>query len=321
LTCPHTTLPIHGQGSIRKVRRSCRGLIASGLSVILLGLWAFPANADPTSASLPAGGGPARIASVNLCSDQMLIALAEPAQIVAVGPLATDPALSYFADPARAFPRLANSAEALLRNPPDLLLLGRYDRPYLAAALQQRGVRLAVVDHWRSVEDTISGVREVSAVLGRPAAGERLSGEIGRALADLRLLRTRTAGTTFLILHKRGFVEAKGVLADALEQAGLQMAMLPGAGAAGSFSSAEAILAARPDILIAPQPTGRPADLAEALFEHRALTQAFPPDRRLLVPQSYALCPGPATPALLDHVREGLLAKLAVGGLQRRRGV
>jgi ABC-type hemin transport system substrate-binding protein len=208
-----------------------------------------------------------------------------------------------------------------MRDPPDLLLLGRHDRPYLAAALKQRGVQLAVVDHWRTVEDTISGVREVSAVLGRPAAGERLSGEISRALDELRQLRTRTAGATFLILHKRGFVEAKGVLTDALEQAGLQMAMLPGAGAAGSFSSAEAILAARPDILVAPQPTGQPADLAEALFEHRALTRAFPPATRLLVPQSLALCPGPATPDLLDHVREGLLAKLAVGGLQRRRGV
>ena len=320
-TCPHTTLPIHGQGSIRKTRASRLGPVSSGLAVLLLALCASPAHADPASASLTAGGGPARIASVNLCSDQLLIALAEPARIVAVGPLATDPALSFFAERARAFPPLANSAESLLRDPPNLLLMGRHDRPYLAAALQQRGVRLAVIEHWRTVEDTISGVREVAAVLGRPAAGERLSGEISSALDELRRLRPRTAGATFLILHKRGFVEATGVLADALEQAGLQMALLPGARAAGSFTSAEAILAARPDILVAPQPTGRPADLAEALFEHRALTQALPPARRLLVPQSYALCSGPATPALLDHVREGLLAKLAVGGLQRRRGV
>ena len=95
------------------------------------------------------------------------------------------------------------------------------------------------------------------------------------------------------------------------------MARLPG-GQQRTFATAEAILAADPDILVAPQPTGRPADLAEAFLEHRALTRAFPPDRRLLVPQSYALCPGPSTPALLDHVRASLLAKLAAGGLHQR---
>lgn len=320
-TCPHITSPMLGQDAISRAGRPRPWSVAWWLFVILFVLWPFPAKADPAGPRPAAGDAPLRIASVNLCSDQLLIALAEPPQILAVGPLATDTTLSFLAGRARAFPRLANSAEALLRDPPDLLLLGRYDRPYLAAALQRRGVRLAVVDHWRTVEETISGVREVSAVLGRPAAGDRLSGEISRALGDLRRLKTRTAGATFLILHKRGFVEAKGVLTDALEQAGLQMAMTSGAGAAGSFASAETILAARPDILVAPHPTGRPADLAEALFEHPALTQAFPPDRRLLVPQSHALCPGPATLAMLDHVREGLLAKLTVGGLQRRRGV
>lgn len=311
-TCPHITSRRHGQEPSARARRPVGRAVAPWLAALLIAVCAPLASAGWADARTPV-----RIASVNLCSDQLLIALAEPAQILAVGPLAADPVLSFLAAPARSLPRIANSAEALLRNPPDLLLLGRHDRPHLAGALQRRGVRLATIDHWPNIEETMGGVRYIASVLERPAAGERLVSDIARALADLRELRPRTFGVTFLILHKRGFVESQGVLRNALEEAGLMMARLPG-GRPWSFATAEAILGADPDILVAPQSTGRPADLGDAFLEHRALTKAFPPDRRLLVPQSYALCPGPSTPALLDHVRASLLGKLAAGGLHQR---
>src|SRR5215212_6040081 len=40
----------------------------------------------------PAGAAPRRVASLNLCTDELLLALAAPAQIVSVTHLAQDPA-------------------------------------------------------------------------------------------------------------------------------------------------------------------------------------------------------------------------------------
>src|SRR5262249_54600065 len=60
-------------------------LLASAL------LWSLPARAaDP----------PRRIVSFNVCADQLALALADPAQIVALSPNAADPAISVLAEQA-----------------------------------------------------------------------------------------------------------------------------------------------------------------------------------------------------------------------------
>src|SRR5262244_750805 len=64
-------------------------------------------------ASLAAGGRapaqeapaqpPSRVVSFNICTDQLVVALADPGQIAGLSPYATDPTLSAVADQARAF--------------------------------------------------------------------------------------------------------------------------------------------------------------------------------------------------------------------------
>src|SRR6201999_378458 len=46
-----------------------------------------------------------RIASINVCTDQLLMALADPAQILGLSPYARDPALSWDAAKAGRFPK------------------------------------------------------------------------------------------------------------------------------------------------------------------------------------------------------------------------
>ena len=62
-------------------------------------LWFAAAAADP----------PRRIVSFNVCADQLVVALADPSQIVALSPYAADPMTSVVADKARAFPASAGA--------------------------------------------------------------------------------------------------------------------------------------------------------------------------------------------------------------------
>src|SRR5262245_2374330 len=57
-------------------------------------------------------GAPAlpRVASLSVCADQYLLALADPSQIAGLSVDATDPALSFYAAKAGAFPRLRQQA-------------------------------------------------------------------------------------------------------------------------------------------------------------------------------------------------------------------
>ena len=55
---------------------------------------------------------PHRIVSINLCADELLIALADPDQIASLSIYATDPRLSYFADQAEDFRHDAGEAHS-----------------------------------------------------------------------------------------------------------------------------------------------------------------------------------------------------------------
>src|SRR5262245_66350848 len=68
----------------------------------------------------PASSVPRRVVSVNICADQLAVALADPAQIAGLSPYATQPALSAVAEQARAFPQAQWHAESTISLDPDL---------------------------------------------------------------------------------------------------------------------------------------------------------------------------------------------------------
>ena len=74
--------------------------------------------------SRAAADPPRRVVSFNVCADQLVVALADPAQIAGLSPYAADPALSVVADQARAFRRIDWQAESTIPLDPDLVLVG-----------------------------------------------------------------------------------------------------------------------------------------------------------------------------------------------------
>ncbi|WP_317616335.1 substrate-binding domain-containing protein [Paracoccus mutanolyticus] len=72
--------------------------------------------------AMPAGAAPRRVVSINLCTDQLALAVAAPGQLVSVSELARDPALSAMASRAAAIPSNRGRAEEVLALRPDLVL-------------------------------------------------------------------------------------------------------------------------------------------------------------------------------------------------------
>src|SRR3981189_2744747 len=91
------------------------------LSVIaafaMLGVWFAPALA----------AGP-RIASMNVCTDQLLIPLADPAQILGLSRFSRDAWQSFGADDARRYPILSGGAEDGLVLKPDIVVASVFDK-------------------------------------------------------------------------------------------------------------------------------------------------------------------------------------------------
>ena len=124
---------------------------------------------------------PQRIASFNLCADQLVVALADPSQIVGLSPYASDPKISAVADEAREFPKLPLQAEALVPLKPDLVLVGTWDRPLTQRLLRSLGFRVVGVDVVADLDAARAQIRDVAKLLGHPERGEALIARIDAA--------------------------------------------------------------------------------------------------------------------------------------------
>src|SRR5690606_34859374 len=102
-----------------------------------IGIWlAWPSG--PALAVLPAillalvcaagaaSAAPARVVSMNVCTDQMAMLVAADGQLRSVTHLATDPQTSAMVDEAKAFPVNHGLAEEIFLMRPDLVLAGTY---------------------------------------------------------------------------------------------------------------------------------------------------------------------------------------------------
>ena len=276
--------------------------IARILSVFAAVLIGMPAFAEPI---------PRRVASINLCTDQLLLALADPAQIASLSPYARDPSLSFLANRAKAFPQNRGTGENIVELDADLVLTGPYDSHYTRALLATKGLAFESVKPWSSFSHGEAELRALAKRLGHPKRGEALIAKIENGLARLRnavagLVPPRTS----IVLQRRGYVFHAGLTAEIAEIAGLRDAA-PAVGVSKSgFVSLEALVAARPDYLIVSDADPRAEDEGEALLVHPALKALYPPQRRLVVPDRLTICDGPSTPALIETLSHEIRAKV-----------
>ncbi|MDP2358416.1 MAG: hypothetical protein Q8M31_20485 [Beijerinckiaceae bacterium] len=242
--------------------------------------------------------------SVNLCADQMLLRLANPSSITALGPFARDPLMSFLAEPAQTFPQVSNRTETLLHIEADAVIVGPFDNMYMRAALRRRNIKEIVVGRWVSLSEVRRGIEFFSNAINEAAAGSRLIEEIDIAAADLRGLLKSDRPKTFLLLHRRGYVGEGEIVTELLEMAGLVDAAK---GAAAQFMSVESVVALRPSVLVVSGRSLKAEDRGLELLEHPALTRLYPPSRRITTPDRLTICGGPSTPALIRHLKSELM--------------
>ncbi len=251
---------------------------------------------------------PRRIASANLCADQLLLELADPGQILSLSPFARDPELSWFAERAQKYPANRGSGEDIVRLDADLVLTGPYDNRYTRALLSARGLRFVALNPWTSFAQGFAEVRALADVLGHRDRGEALVARIEAALAKIDASHAKQA--TSLVLHRRGFVYHTGLSGEISQRAGLRD-MAPEMGISGSgFVSLEALAKARPEYLLVSSADFTAMDQGQAFMVHPALRAFWPAERRLVLPDKLTICGGPSTPALIEQIIAEVDAKV-----------
>jgi iron complex transport system substrate-binding protein len=265
-----------------------RSVVAAALAMFGFGLL--------TSAS---AAGP-RIASMNVCTDQLLLPLADPDQIVGLSRFSRDAWQSFVADDARNYPMLSGGAEDILLLAPDIVVASQFDKRSTRELLKEKGLRLAEFSVPRDLDEVKAQIRWMGEIVQHP---DRAEAEIARL--DAAMARARQAVMakhySVLPLSRRGWVAGHDSLVGSLLNAtGLFNAASDLSAGGGGFASLEAIVNAKPDFLLVSEQGSRAEDEGRAFLLHPALERFYPPQKRIVIPEQLTVCGGVMLADALD---------------------
>ncbi|MDO9370292.1 MAG: ABC transporter substrate-binding protein [Sphingopyxis sp.] len=261
-----------------------RGLLA--LALLPGGAGALWAASDMPPATAPAV--PQRIVSINMCADQLVLALADRGQIAGLTKNATDAEMSGEAMKARGLPLLSNSAEQILTIEPDLIVGIPASRSAALRALPEQTYPLLDLATANTLDEIYTSIRQTAMAVGHPARGDAL---IARMQGELAGLRRPGKGRVAAYYQRRGYMTGTGTLIDELMT---RVGLVNLAGKLGkpplSQLSIEEMVAAQPDFLIVESATDKVTDQGSEMLHHPALRDI----PRISVPQAWTVCGSPA---------------------------
>ena len=264
-------------------RQSCKAVVF-GAAVLLSG----------TAVAAP----PSRVMSLNICTDQLLLALAPERRIASLTFLAREQVpLRYWPQGAR-IPVNYGSAEEILATRPDLVLTGPFLAPLTRKVLKQSGIPVVEVPLAESFDQIRAVTRQVAQALHTEARGEVL---IAHMDEDLRVLARQKPARPFRTAQwgNGGYVPGnKGVFGAMLGAIGATSI-----GDGSSFFDIEALIAGKPEALIYSDTYAGLATLRDDQDEHPALKARLP----RLSYSSFYECGVPQLAASARKLQDGLL--------------
>ena len=278
--------------SSRTVR--CRRLILAAAALLL---------AAPHVRAADAPAKPQRIVSLNLCSDELVLRLADPHNIASVTWLSRDPKNSNVAELAARIPVNHGLAEEIIPLKPDLVIAGVYTARTAVAMLKRVGIPVAEIGVPMSLDDVRRQIREVAVLVRERDKGEAIIAQMDAGLASLPPA-SRSARPRAIVLNPNGVTVGKGTLVDEImRRAGI--ANVAAELAIDNYGQIplETVVANAVDVLILSASRDGPPALATEILRHPVLTALADRTRLVVLPGRLWNCGGPAVVEAIERLR------------------
>lgn len=237
---------------------------------------------------------PKRVVSVNLCTDQMAMLIADEGQLYSVSYLASDAGSSVLAEQAGKYAINHGLAEEIFLMQPDLVIAGTFSTRTTVDLLRRLGFRVEEFAPENSFADVRANLLRMGAILAREQRAAELVAELDRGLA--RLAASTVTQKSVALYYANSYTSGSGTLADAI----VKVSGLRNIGDALGFAGTvrlplELLLLADPDLVVAEDNRYEAPALAQENFIHPAFKAIASGDHTVAVPSKYTICGAPFT--------------------------
>lgn len=255
------------------------------LSLLLVSSVAYPAEPEQ----------PQRIVSLSLCSDELLLALADRDAIASLTWLAAEPAFSPVFAEVQNTPLNHGLAEEVLQYEPDLIISTAFSATGAVRILRELNHEVEVLDLPASLDEVFKQITQAAALVGQEDRGSNLISALEQDISRSREIINEYPKQKAVFLSVNGVSYGRETLRDdflkSIEWENLATTL--GLNGTGRLSL-EQLITARPDVVILNTPQPEDAWLASPLLNHPALEQVLEQAEILYLPDAWFQCAGPA---------------------------
>lgn len=279
------------------------GVAAGFFAAALLGIGVASNVAEAAVQQAP----PKSVVSMNLCTDQLAMLIAEPEQLISLSQFARDPESSAMVEQAQSWPINHGQAEEIFLLNPDLVLAGTFSSRQTIALLRQLDIPVIEFKPAETFDDIRDRLRQMGEVLGQEVRAEAVISEFDKNLAALRVRATNRPRAAFYDLNS--YTAGTGTLIDTImEAAGLtNIAVELGFEGIGRLSLEQLVMAS-PELLVTGRSFESPAR-AEEVLAHPALRSVHENAGNVPIPERYHIC---GTPFVLEAIRRLATARAEI---------
>ncbi len=242
---------------------------------------------------------PQRIASMSLCSDELLLRLSDPSNIVSLSYLTADPRYSSLVmDNNYDFTGVYlnhGQAEEIIPLEPDLILSSRFSASTAVNLLQSFGYPVASLDFPSTLNQTFQQIDEVAILLNEKERGTSLIQQMQNRISVVQESFMQERGLSAVFYANNGFSFGSNTLRDDFLKSISIKNLAAEYGLIGSGKiPIEWLIASRPDFLLIDQAGLHDEKLSQALLHHPILKRYFPEEKIIVLPSTLFQCAGPS---------------------------
>ena len=253
-----------------------------------------------------ATSGIVRVASLNLCTDQLVLVLADSEQIASVTFLSQHSTSSYMAAEAANHHINYGQVEELIPIRPDLVVTLTYSSPATLRLLQHLGFKVELFTPAKNISEVEANMRRMAKLLGQETRAESLIRSMQQRFQGLTSTLDRSRMPRGILYEPNGYTAGvKTLRGELIRLAGWHnIASETGIESVGVVGL-EALVLARPERLILSPYAPGTSSLGHRVLNHPALNKVTSHATPLIVPPKYWMCGGPMNADAVARLIEG----------------